>query len=283
MRAQAQVKPRFVIGVDTSGSMSWDLSGNTTYGGRRRTARDRKRSRGTSAKRRVLRLRHDRRPRSQLRRLAERQPHRHGQRRHPQDDLRLRRRGAGADQVPADPRAQQTLPAIHGSSSCQAQSTAIHSATPARSTTWVVSATCPRSVDRDRPASPTCGAPRPAASTRASTTASDLDSQGNELSCSGAGLVGRFHRLRRVHHAGQPPGDLEVDGQRRDNFSTDTTTADSASRHHRRLRAARRWRYAARCADSNVGRLRRQHQERRQQRELPPVQHDHRHRRRRDL
>ncbi len=30
--AHAQVKPRFVIGVDTSGSMLWDLSNNTTYG-----------------------------------------------------------------------------------------------------------------------------------------------------------------------------------------------------------------------------------------------------------
>ena len=31
-RAFAQIKPRFVVGVDTSGSMLWDLSGNTTYG-----------------------------------------------------------------------------------------------------------------------------------------------------------------------------------------------------------------------------------------------------------
>ncbi|HEX4355074.1 MAG TPA: MopE-related protein, partial [Polyangiales bacterium] len=30
--AFAQVKPRFVVGVDTSGSMLWDLGGNTTYG-----------------------------------------------------------------------------------------------------------------------------------------------------------------------------------------------------------------------------------------------------------
>jgi hypothetical protein len=30
--ANAQVKPRFVVGVDTSGSMLWDLSGNPTYG-----------------------------------------------------------------------------------------------------------------------------------------------------------------------------------------------------------------------------------------------------------
>src|SRR6185295_3949690 len=30
--ASAQVKPRFVFGIDTSGSMLWDMSGNTTYG-----------------------------------------------------------------------------------------------------------------------------------------------------------------------------------------------------------------------------------------------------------
>ncbi|MEY4582091.1 MAG: hypothetical protein RL701_6794, partial [Pseudomonadota bacterium] len=30
--ASAQIKPRIVVGVDTSGSMIWDLSGKTTYG-----------------------------------------------------------------------------------------------------------------------------------------------------------------------------------------------------------------------------------------------------------
>lgn len=30
--AKAQVKPRFVMAFDTSGSMNWDAAGNATYG-----------------------------------------------------------------------------------------------------------------------------------------------------------------------------------------------------------------------------------------------------------